>query len=134
MTPGAAVVCLVSPGWSAACLMMPPMATEALTLPPPRTGFRRVFAWPRLRFTLAISAGLGIVSGLHNSTAIPIDVMRACFMGCVVLFAFGVLETRPRKLPAWLPRTVLRLVGVVLAVPLTAMFMAPYGKGLSGLV
>jgi len=114
--------------------MMPPMATAVLTTPPPRTGFRRVFAWPRLRFTLAISTGLGIVSGLHNSFAIPIDVMRACFMGCMVLFAFGVLETRPRKLPTWLPRTVLRLIGVVIAVPFSALLMAPYGKGLSGLV
>jgi signal transduction histidine kinase len=99
---------------------------------------RRVFAWPRLRFTLAVAAGLGIVSGLHNKTAIPVDVMRGMFMGCIILFAFGLLETRPRRLPHWLPRTVLRLVGVVLAVPLSAMFMAaiwPNGRGgLGGLV
>jgi signal transduction histidine kinase len=102
------------------------------------TGLARVFAWPRLRFTLAVSAGLGIVSGLHNKTAIPIDVLRAMCMGCAILFAFGVLEHWPRNLPNWLPRTVLRLIGVVLAVPISAAFMAaiwPAGRsGLGGLV
>ena len=110
----------------------------ASTAFPARTGFARVFAWPRLRFTLAVAAGLGIVSGLHNKTAVPVDVLRAMFMGCVTLFVFGVLEHRPRRLPKWLPRTVLRLIGVVLAVPLSAAFMAavyPEGKsGLGGLV
>jgi signal transduction histidine kinase len=110
----------------------------ASTAVPARTGFARVFAWPRLRFTLAVAAGLGLVSGLHNKTAVPVDVLRAMFMGCVVLFVFGVLEHRPRRLPTWLPRTVLRLIGVVLAVPLSAAFMAavyPEGKsGLGGLV
>ncbi len=102
------------------------------------SGLARVFAWQRLRFTLAVAAGLGIVSGLHNKTAVPVDVLRAMFMGCVVLFVFGVLERRPRRLPAWLPRTVLRLIGVVVAVPVSAAFMAavyPAGKsGLGGLV
>jgi signal transduction histidine kinase len=115
-------------------------AVTATTIPatPPRTGFRRVFAWPRLRFTLAVAAGLGFVSGLHNQTAVPVDVLRAMFMGCVMLLAFGLLETRPRMLPQWLPRTVLRLIGVVLAIPLSAMFMSavsPATRGsMSGLV
>jgi LytS/YehU family sensor histidine kinase len=104
----------------------------------PANGFARIFAWPRLRFTLAVSAGLGVVSGLHNQTAVPIDVLRAMFMGCVVLLAFGVLEQRPRHLPTWLPRTVLRLIGVVLAIPICAAFLAaidPARKaGLGGLV
>jgi hypothetical protein len=114
------------------------MATVAVPTQPARTGWRRVFAWPRLRFTLAISAGLGFVSGLHNGAAIPSDVMRACFMGCTVLFVFGVLETRPRKLPKWLPRTVLRLIGIVFAIPFSTIplaALAPAAKGeLRGLV
>ncbi|HEX6636517.1 MAG TPA: histidine kinase [Steroidobacteraceae bacterium] len=101
--------------------------------PPPR-GFARVFAWPRLRFTFAVAAGLGVLTGLHTKTALPIDVLRACIMGCCILFAYGVLETRPRRLPGWLPRTVLRLIGVVLAVPLSAMFLAgAYPPGKSGI-
>jgi signal transduction histidine kinase len=114
------------------------MATTVPVTTPARQGFARVFAWPRLRFTLAVAGGLGIISGLHNGVAIPFDVMRAMFMGCVILFFFGLFETRPKRLPRWLPRTVLRLIGVVLAVPLSAMFMAAWSKGtrtgLEGLV
>jgi signal transduction histidine kinase len=114
------------------------MSSTAQSTAPMPSGLARIFAWRRLRFTLAVSAGLGIVSGLHNKTAIPIDILRAMFMGCAILFVFGALEFRPRRLPKWLPRTVLRLIGVVLAVPLSAAFMAamyPAGRsGLGGLV
>jgi signal transduction histidine kinase len=102
-------------------------ANSTLRAPAPvRTGFRRVFAWSRLRFMLPIAVGLGVLTGLHTRTPLPVDVLRACFMGCWILLAYGVLETRPRRLPAWLPRTALRLIGVVLAIPLSAMIMAAF--------
>jgi LytS/YehU family sensor histidine kinase len=87
-------------------------------------GFRRVFSWPRLRFTLAVSASLGVLTGFHTNVPIYIDILRFAFAGCVMLFAFGVLETRPRRLPKWMPRTVLRLIGMVLAIFFSAAFMA----------
>lgn len=104
--------------------MASPASNTASATAPARTGFARVFAWPRLRFTLAVSAGLGIFVGLHTNASLFVDVTRACIMGCCILFAFGVLETRPRKLPKWLPRTALRIFGVVLAVPFSSIFMA----------
>jgi signal transduction histidine kinase len=97
---------------------------SAVAPAPARTGWRRVFAWPRLRFTLAVSTGLGIIAGLHNKSSVPYDVVRACFMGLTILFAFGLLETRPKKLPKWFSRTVLRLIGVVLAIFISAAFLA----------
>lgn len=104
---------------------------------PARTGFARIFAWPRLRFTLAVSTGLAIISGLHNDT-LPREFLRAWFMGCCVLFVFGLFETRPRRLPTWLPRTVLRLIAIVAIIPMSAAFMAAvaheYRAGLGGLV
>lgn len=113
------------------------MATHAksTTSPaaPARTGFARVFAWPRMRFTLAVSVGLGLFVGLHTSAPLHVDAMRGCMMGLWILFAYGVLETRPKKLPRWMPRTVLRIIGVVLAVPLSAMFMAGSSQDKQGL-
>ena len=109
------------------------MATPVNSTPSPAepvgTGFARVFAWPRLRFTLAVSGGLGFLVGLHTYASLFVDVMRGWTMGLCILFAYGVLETRPRKLPKWLPRTALRIVGVVLAVPFSAMFMAGAYQG-----
>jgi signal transduction histidine kinase len=105
---------------------------------PASTGFARVFAWPRTRFTLAVSAALGVISGLHNGTPTIIEVLRALFVGCGVLFVFGVFETRPRRLPKWLPRTVVRLIGIVLVIPFCAAILAMLDperrESLSGLV
>jgi two-component sensor histidine kinase len=97
-------------------------------------GMARVFAWPRLKFTLAVSAGLGALVGTHSPQPFLVEVFRGCVMGCFILLAYGVFETRPRKLPRWLPRTVLRLFGVTLAIPLAAMVMAAaYPPGRNGL-
>ena len=104
----------------------------ASATPPARRGFARVFAWPRLRFTLAVSAALGVIAGFQNETPMLIDLLRAVFMGCAVLLVFGGLEHRPRQLPRWLPRTVVRLIGIVLVIPVSAAFMAaldPEGRG-----
>ena len=90
----------------------------------PPTGFRRVFAWRRVRFALACSAGFGLLFSLHNQLSLVSEVFRFAFVSAGVLLAFGVFETRPRRLPRWLPRTVLRLVGVVLVIPVCAAIMA----------
>jgi two-component sensor histidine kinase len=105
---------------------------------PARTGFARVFGWPRLKFTLPVAAALGALVGLHSPQPLLVEVFRGCVMACFVLLAYGAFETRPRRLPRWLPRTVLRMVGVTMAIPVAAMFMAalyPPGRdGLGGLV
>ena len=95
----------------------------------PPTGFKRVFAWRRLRFTLAVSAALGFVTGIHSTVPMTTDLARFLFMGCMILFVFGVTETRPGHLPKWLPRTVFRLLCIVFVIPVTAAFMAAMSPG-----
>jgi hypothetical protein len=82
--------------------------------------FARIFAWPRLRFTLAVSAAFGVLIGIGNGngTALPIDVLRALMVGTAVLLVFGWLEQWPRRLPKWLPRTLFRLVGIAFVLPI----------------
>jgi hypothetical protein len=126
------VASVFGPGARAPCSIVPSMTSGS-----PR-GLARVFSWPRLRFTLAIAAGLGALVGTHSPQPFMVEVFRGCVMGCFVLLAYGVFETRPRKLPRWLPRTVLRMVGVTISIPVAAMFMAalypPGRNGLGGLV
>jgi len=95
------------------------MATTTASVP---SGFRRIFAWPRLRFTLTVSAAIGLLTGLHSKATLPVDVLRALVVGCAVLLVFGWLEYWPRRMPKWLPRTVLRLIGITLVIPLSAGF------------
>jgi signal transduction histidine kinase len=92
-----------------------PMSSPAGSAP---GAMPRIFAWPRLRFTLIASASFGVLIGLHSSkTALPIDVVRVVLAGLGLMLMFGWLERRPRRLPGWLPRTVLMLVGIVLSIP-----------------
>jgi LytS/YehU family sensor histidine kinase len=97
-----------------------------LAAPSAPTGFARIFAWRRTRFTLAFSAALGVVSGLNNDTPMLVEVLRALFVGVGVLFVFGAFETRPRRLPNWLPRTVVRLIAVVLVIPVCAAIITVF--------
>ncbi len=91
------------------------MASAASTVP---TGFARIFSWSRLRFTLAVSAAFGVLLGITNETATLIIVVRALIVGGAILFVFGLFEHWPRRLPKWLPRTVLRLLAIVVIIPI----------------
>ena len=90
----------------------------ASTAAPAPTGFRRIFSWPRLHFTLIVCAVFGLLTGLRTDAALPLDMIRTLLVGGAVLFVFGWLEQWPRHLPRWLPRTVLRLVGIVVTIPI----------------
>jgi len=92
------------------------VASTAASLP---TGFRRIFAWPRVRFTLIVSGVFGLLMGLH-AHAVSVFIIRAVMVGGLILLIFGWLEQWPRRLPRWLPRTVLRLVAIALSIPIVA--------------
>jgi len=81
-----------------------------------------IFSWRRLRFTLSVSAAFGFLLGLGNETATLIVMFRAVIVGCAILFVFGLFERWPKNPPRWLPRTVLRLVGIVIVIPIAAAF------------
>lgn len=101
------------------------MASTALSAP---TGFARIFAWPRLRFTLAVSAALGLLIGLSSKSPVLIIMLRAIIVGSAVLLVFGWLEKWPRRLATWMPRTLLRLIGIVLVIPIVAAFVTPFAS------
>ena len=97
------------------------MTTEVAAAP---RAFARIFAWPRLRFTLIISTIFGVIMGIGNGgeTALAADVLRAWIVGAVILLVYGWLERWPRRMPKWLPRTVLRLIGIVISIPMATQF------------
>jgi histidine kinase/histidine kinase/DNA gyrase B/HSP90-like ATPase len=95
----------------------PRMVSTAATLP---TGVRRIFSWPRVRFVLIVAGALGALMGLHAEGPWLLTVFRIVLIGLVLLFIFGGLEHWPRRLPQWLPRTVLRLVAIAASIPLVS--------------
>jgi sensor histidine kinase YesM len=98
----------------------------ASTAPIAPTGLRRIFAWPRLRLTLVLSASFGVLFSLGSETSVLSSILRAMIVGCAVLWAFGLLEKWPRKLPTWLSRTVLTLIGICIVIPISAIIASAF--------
>jgi len=72
---------------------------------------------------LAVALGLALaVTGAlftHWKSGSWSLVSRTVTLALVGVLVFGLLERRPRRLPGWLPRWVLQVVGVGVAMPLT---------------
>jgi len=81
-------------------------------------GEGRLVRWPRVRFTLLFSSGVGLVLGL-GSSLLPM-LARAVLLGLLLMLVFGILERWPRRLPAWLERWTLQVVAIAISVPLLA--------------
>jgi signal transduction histidine kinase len=96
------------------------MALAADSIKP--RGLALMLGLRRVRFTLGISALFGLVLSLPSETATLIVVARAMMVGLAAMLAFGLFEQWPRRLPRWLARSALQLVGIVAAVPVAAAF------------
>ena len=97
------------------------MLTEASALP---RDLARIVAWRRVRFTLIAALPFGLMlSAAHHQSTTPmlVWVIRAMTVALCAMLAYGVFEQWPARLPAWLARWVLQLLGVVAAVPLGAL-------------
>lgn len=85
-------------------------------------GLALLLGWRRVRFTLAMSLLIGLILKIGNETAVPIVVGRAMVVGLAAMLAYGILEQWPRRLPRWLNRSALQLVGIAAVVPFAAFF------------
>jgi len=81
-------------------------------------GLALLLSWRRLRFTLLFSFAIGALIGLGWKSGWLSAVVRVVALGLVAMLAFGVLEQWPKRLPGWIARWVLQVLGVALAMPL----------------
>ena len=80
-----------------------------------------IFRWTRLRFTLIVASVFGLLLSINNESPTLAVVARAIIVAMGALFAFGLLEQWPKRLPRKLPRSVLQLLGIVAAIPISAV-------------
>lgn len=85
--------------------------------PTPPRGLARALNWRRVRTTLIASVLLGAFFSLPMETATWIVVFRALVIGFCAMLAFGLFEQWPVREPKRVPRWVLQLLGIVVAVP-----------------
>jgi hypothetical protein len=91
------------------------MAGTAIAADP--QGWARIGGWRRLRLVLLASLVVSIL--VRPSWEGPWIVLlgRLLILGLLQLLVFGVLEHWPAKLPRWMARWGLQVVGVALAIP-----------------
>jgi two-component sensor histidine kinase len=82
--------------------------------PPPLLG------WPRVRVALIASTAIGLILRVGSVMPTVVVVGRTMVVGLSAMLAFGLFERWPARLPRWLARWVLQLMGVVAVVPFAA--------------
>ena len=86
-----------------------------------RTAAPRAPVGRRLGCALALSLGIALLLRSQWTQGIPPLLLRTILLGLVGVLVFGLFERSPRRLPHWLPRWVLQVVGVGVAMPLTTV-------------
>jgi hypothetical protein len=82
-------------------------------------GLAVALGWRRVQFVLGVSVLFGALNSLPaTAPAIHVTIGHAVAAGLAALLSFGLFERHPARLLPWLPRWILQLVGVVVAVPL----------------
>jgi hypothetical protein len=85
-------------------------------------GLARVLSWRRLGSAFIGCLLVSLLILPSWSSSYPTLVGPLLITALVVLLAFGLLERWPARLPAWLPRWTIQIVGVTIAVPIGAAF------------
>ena len=78
----------------------------------------RIFGWRRIRIVLPVCVLFMILFSFTWTAGYRVLIGRLLFLGLAGLFAFGLFEQWPRRLPPRLARWALQVVAVAAAMPL----------------
>ncbi|MGY0556932.1 MULTISPECIES: sensor histidine kinase [unclassified Lysobacter] len=87
-------------------------------IPAKKHGLALLLGWRRLRFTLSASIALGLLISVGFTSTLLSVLARAVAIGLFAMLVFGLFEQWPTRLPVWLARWVLQVLGVAMAMPL----------------
>lgn len=81
-----------------------------------------ILGWPRIR-VLLITCGLlcALMMSTWRGTNFEL-VFRWIFIGSACLLMFGLFERWPKRMPGWIARWALQVIGVVVIIPLATWF------------
>jgi signal transduction histidine kinase len=102
---------------SSPSLTDPRAVAGASTRPGP---LKRIFAWRRVKVVLITCAIFNLLLAMTWQAPLWMLTARLLFIGTAMLLMFGVLETSPRRIPSWMARWALQVLGVAIVVPFAA--------------
>ncbi|SDQ81658.1 Histidine kinase [Pseudoxanthomonas sp. CF125] len=82
-------------------------------------GLALLFAWRRLVFAILVALSLSLLLLFVWRADAPTLFVRVMGSALAAVMIFGLFEQWPRRLPAWLARWALQVLGVALVVPTT---------------
>ncbi|GLQ88264.1 sensor histidine kinase [Dyella flagellata] len=85
-----------------------------------------MLGWKRLLFTLGISGALGLLLAPSWLSSTPTLLLKTVGAGLAAMLTFGSFEQWPARMPRWLARWVLQVLGVAVAVPLATWLLYVY--------
>jgi signal transduction histidine kinase len=80
-------------------------------------------------FTLSCSILLGVLLSVHLGFPVIIEPV---ILGLFAMLLFGLFERWPKRLPPWLARWALQVMGVALAMPLGTLVLSAFPSGPGG--
>ncbi|HEX5124872.1 MAG TPA: sensor histidine kinase, partial [Rhodanobacteraceae bacterium] len=81
-------------------------------------GLALLFGGQRVLFTLAFTFVISLPLALGWKSGFAALMLRTLGLGLLAMLVFGVFEQWPKRLPPWLARWVLQVLGVMIAMPL----------------
>ncbi|HSE13810.1 MAG TPA: histidine kinase, partial [Rudaea sp.] len=90
---------------------------SAAVLPEKSRGLALLLGWRRVRFTLIASLVVSAPLALGWKSGVMSLLVRTVALGFIAMLVFGLFEQWPKRLPSWLARWVLQVVGVAIAMP-----------------
>ena len=91
---------------------------HALTAPAKPRGLALLLGWQRVVFTLAFTFVISLPLALGWKSGFVSLMVRTLGLGLIAMLAFGLFEQWPKRLPPWLARWVLQVLGVMIAIPI----------------
>ena len=83
------------------------------------SGLALLLGWRRVRFTLFLSILLGLLLGVGWTSGLFSLLIRTIAIGLLGMLMFGLFEQWPQRLPRWLARWALQVLGVALVMPVS---------------
>src|SRR5262245_46977510 len=81
-------------------------------------GLALLLGWRRVAFTLGLSIPIALGLSRHWAKGPLTGLIRVIPLGFMAMLVFGLFEQWPKRLPRWLARWVLQVLGVAVIVPI----------------
>ena len=79
--------------------------------------FARIYAWRRVRIALIAAGATSLLFSLTWQASYAVLILRLVLLALVAVSVFGLLERWPPRLPRWLARWALQVIGVAIVIP-----------------